>query len=241
MKTLSLFVAVMIFIGTGSAARAEETCKDCLLIGSLSAMAAGGLYLADDDIRHDLQGVRSGPLGTATDIGSNVGDPFLHLGIAALVIGTGKFTNSEDVTETGILMGESLLMADAATLILKEGVGRGRPFAAGQSDRFRPLDFKSDYDSFPSAHAASSFALASVISSRTDSIPVTLAAYSAATFVGFSRMYQDKHWASDIIAGAAIGEISARIVSGIRKKRGSLLFLPAVSKNGAMITFGLRL
>ncbi len=40
-----------------------------------------------------------------------------------------------------------------------------------------------------------------------------LSYYSAATFVGFSRIYKDKHWASDVILGAAIGELCGRVVT----------------------------
>jgi membrane-associated phospholipid phosphatase len=37
-------------------------------------------------------------------------------------------------------------------------------------------------------------------------------AYAAATGVGLARMYNDKHWASDVALGAAIGTLSGRIV-----------------------------
>ena len=34
--------------------------------------------------------------------------------------------------------------------------------------------------------------------------------YSGAALVGLSRMYNDKHWASDVVAAAAIGTLTGR-------------------------------
>ena len=36
--------------------------------------------------------------------------------------------------------------------------------------------------------------------------------YAGATAVGLSRMYHNKHWASDVVIGAAIGTFSGRKV-----------------------------
>ena len=37
-------------------------------------------------------------------------------------------------------------------------------------------------------------------------------AYGAATLVGVGRVFHDKHWASDIVMGAAVGTLTARTV-----------------------------
>src|SRR5450830_1224197 len=60
--------------------------------------------------------------------------------------------------------------ADAATLVLKGSIGRGRPYVNGDKRNFKPLQFDSDYDSLPSMHAASSFAVASVMSGASESL-----------------------------------------------------------------------
>jgi membrane-associated phospholipid phosphatase len=38
------------------------------------------------------------------------------------------------------------------------------------------------------------------------------ALYGGATMVGLSRMYNNKHWASDVVVGAAIGTFSGLAV-----------------------------
>ena len=77
---------------------------------------------------------------------------------------------------------------------LKFAVDKNRPDGSGD-------------DSFPSGHTADSFAAATFIQQRYGwrwAIP----AYIGATFVGYSRVQSDKHYAVDVLAGAAIGIIS---------------------------------
>lgn len=63
--------------------------------------------------------------------------------------------------------------------------------------------------SFPSSHAANAFALAVILSRRWRRIwPVFVA---AAMLVAFSRMYLDRHYLSDVVAGAAIGAACAAL------------------------------
>jgi membrane-associated phospholipid phosphatase len=88
-------------------------------------------------------------------------------------------------------------------------------------------------------HTASSFALASVVARTSDSLPVTVLSYTAATFVGFSRLHQNKHWASDVLLAAAIGELAGRVVTAnhaVENRRFAIL--PMVSADA--VTMNLR-
>ncbi|MDA8414262.1 MAG: phosphatase PAP2 family protein [Desulfobacteraceae bacterium] len=206
------------------------------LVGTLAVAGAVGLtYVFDDDIRTKLQGSKSKGLDMATDVGNLVGDPFLHLGIAAAVYGGGIFADSPRWKETGEMLGEAIILADATTFVLKETIGKARPFVNGNKGSFRPGQFKTDYDSLPSMHTSSSFAMASVMAATSKSMATKVLYYSAAAFVGFSRIYQDKHWASDVVLSAAIGELCGRIVTATHVKKGSskVSFVPLVSENSA--------
>lgn len=202
------------------------------LAGTLAVAGVVGLtYVFDDDIRTKLQGSRNKGMDKATDVGNLVGNPFMHLGIAAAVYGGGIIGDSPRWKETGEMLGEVLILADATTFVLKEAVGRARPFVKGDKGVFTPGQFKTDYDSLPSMHTSSSFAMASVMAATTESVPTKVLYYSAATFVGFSRVYQDKHWASDIVLSAAIGELCGRIVTSQHAEKSKLAFVPLVSGN----------
>jgi len=72
------------------------------------------------------------------------------------------------------------------------------------------------------------------MAASSESMTTKVLYYSAATFVGFSRLYQDKHWASDIILGAAIGELCGRVVMATHVKNGNKVsIVPMVSENSA--------
>jgi membrane-associated phospholipid phosphatase len=54
-------------------------------------------------------------------------------------------------------------------------------------------------------------------------------AYSLATLVGLSRIYDNAHWGSDVLAGAAIGFLSAKAMNSLYKLASKkILFLPRV-------------
>ena len=204
------------------------------LIGTLAVAGATGLtYVFDSDIRDRVQGNKNNALDRATDVGNFIGNPFLHIGLAGAVYGGGILADSPRWRETGEMLGEAALLADASTFILKEAIGRARPFVAGDKGSFRPFQFKSDYDSLPSMHVSSSFAMASVLSATSESLPAKILYYSAAAFVGFARVYQDKHWASDVVLGAAIGELSGRVVIHYHATRSGMTFAPLVTEKGA--------
>jgi decaprenylphosphoryl-5-phosphoribose phosphatase len=59
--------------------------------------------------------------------------------------------------------------------------------------------------SFPSAHAASSFAAARVLSEAFPALPV----YAAALAMGLSRPYLGVHYPSDVVGGIALGSVIA--------------------------------
>lgn len=207
--------------------------KDGNLLLTLGVAGAVGLtYTFDGEIRDRIQNHRSRGVDRAADIGSLIGDPFLHLGAAALIYGGGILADSPRWKETGEMIGEALILADGATLILKESTGRGRPTVTTRKDDFRPFGFNTDYDSFPSMHTASSFAFASVVARTSQSLPVAVASYCAAAFVGYSRLNKDRHWASDVLLAAAIGELAGRVAIYQHVNSRSYAFVPTANEGG---------
>jgi membrane-associated phospholipid phosphatase len=74
--------------------------------------------------------------------------------------------------------------------------------------------------SFPSGHTATCFAGAELLREELkESYPVfSFIGYAMAVTTGILRLLNKKHWASDVIAGAAIGVLSARLSLFVNKK-----------------------
>jgi membrane-associated phospholipid phosphatase len=95
------------------------------------------------------------------------------------------------------LLGAAVVSA-GYTGLLKVAVGRERP--NGEDNR-----------SFPSGHASNAFALATV-AERHYGWKIGLPAYALAGVIGASRIEQDKHYLSDVLAGATLGFVVGRTV-----------------------------
>lgn len=95
----------------------------------------------------------------------------------------------------------AVLTADGIALALKALVGRPRPFEL--DDDPEPLLLAIVGASFPSGHAATSFAGATMLARYLRGRALLLFLLAAA--VAFSRVYVGVHYPADVLAGAAIG------------------------------------
>lgn len=71
----------------------------------------------------------------------------------------------------------------------------------------------SDYYSFPSGHTAAAFASAEFLRQEYKDVSpwYGIAGYAAAGATGVLRMYNNKHWVSDVVAGAGVGIASTKL------------------------------
>lgn len=137
----------------------------------------------------------------------------------AYIIGTsmyafGRLAHHPNVEDIGWHGTEAVVAASGTTAALKALLGRARPFVTADTNAsdFRFFHgFSEERASFPSGHTAVAFAAASSVTSEMRRVwPghtwfVAPVMYGGATMVGLSRMYHNKHWASDVALGAGIG------------------------------------
>lgn len=78
----------------------------------------------------------------------------------------------------------------------------------------------SNFNSFPSGHTAEVFASAEFLRKEYKNVSIWygVAGYAVATATGYLRMYNNKHWFSDVVAGAGIGIASTKLAYWIYPK-----------------------
>ena len=118
----------------------------------------------------------------------------------------GLLTNDNTSKKIGFEIVQSALYSGAITTILKVVVGRARPFTNKGDATYKPFSlFDDDFHSFPSGHTTLAFSLSTVLSKNVKSDLFKVIAYIPAILTVVSRVYQDNHWATDVLASAAIG------------------------------------
>jgi PAP2 superfamily len=107
-----------------------------------------------------------------------------------------------------LLYGISNLGTAVIVQSMKRIIGRKRPDG-------------SDNRSFPSGHTSTAFAAAEFLHQEFGhhSPWISVAGYTAAAATGYLRMYNNAHWLGDVLAGAAIGMGTTKLVYWIKKQR----------------------
>jgi membrane-associated phospholipid phosphatase len=139
--------------------------------------------------------------------------------IGVSLYGIGRVAHWRNVADLGLHGTEAVALSGTITALIKDMAGRARPYVSHDTSAHdfgvgRGLTRGDSYQSFPSGHATVAFAAAAVVTSESErwgSHAVWLvgpAMYGGATLVALSRMYNNAHWASDVVLGAAIGTFS---------------------------------
>lgn len=131
--------------------------------------------------------------------------------------GAGRVFGDDDLADVGLHVTEAILVAEALTYTVKLLAGRGRP----SLDPDDPFDFRfgrgfqgDDWQSLPSGHTSAAFATAAASAHELarlwpgHDLLVGVLTYGPASLVGVSRIFHNRHWASDVVFGAAIGAFS---------------------------------
>ena len=130
----------------------------------------------------------------------------------------GLAKHSTHAQNTGLLAAEAIADVQILSFAMKQAVGRLKPSDIPPDGNLRNTWFKykgsiSNGGSFPSGHAASAFAVATVISVRYRQHRwIPWVAYGAATAIALTRPADQAHFPSDIFMGAAMGYSISRFV-----------------------------
>jgi hypothetical protein len=152
---------------------------------------------------------------------------------------TGKNLDDKEISTTGRMLVESVLYSGLVVSLVKYTVGRARPYANEGPDDFFDHTFTEENVSFPSGHTAIAFSISTILAKRINNTYATIALYGLAGLTGYQRIYDNKHWFSDVFVGAALGYFIGSSIADSEEDRNNennilskLNIMPAVSSSG---------
>ena len=194
-------------------------------------LAIGGATAAlvhpfDDDLNDRLRG--SATVRRIFAPGKYLGSARVQVAAATSVYLIGRFLvpkaegepRTNKISHLGFDLVRAVIMSEAIAHTIKATVRRNRPTG--------------ECCAFPSGHAAVSFATASVLE-RHLGYRAAWPTLLIATYIGASRMHDNRHFASDVAFGAAIGIASGWTVVG-RHGRTEYALVPTPTRGGAMVS-----
>ncbi|MFQ5679919.1 MAG: phosphatase PAP2 family protein [Gemmatimonadota bacterium] len=164
-------------------------------------------------------GSRDGFSQQFASAGAAAGDLFVDLGLSAATFLVGRAAHDPLTARVGRQAFEAVGTSVVLARILKLAVGRERPGVSMDANKFHPFSFGSEDDSYPSGHTAHLFAMAAVADRelRGKAPWVPFVAYPTAGLVGASRVVGQRHWITDVVAGAAVGLFSGQFVGRLHR------------------------
>jgi len=240
--------ALLLLLASAGAVRAQQDTLSRVLVRRSEVLtllgfgvAAAAIAPADERLATWIRGPgMQGPsLNTVARVFNFMGDPGTVIAGATLYL-FGAATQRRHPLDAAVHIGESVVGASVITGVLKMATGRARPYVSANTNphdlRFGRGRDGGQYQSLPSGHTTAAFAFASAMASETATWTpnrrwVAPAGYGAATLVALARMYDDKHWASDVVLGAGIGTATAKAIVRINharpRNRIDRLFIPS--------------
>ncbi|PKV75226.1 phosphatase PAP2 family protein [Pontibacter ramchanderi] len=175
---------------------ARKAAIPVLLIG------LGVTHMDDEGLFEGSRGLRRAVQREYAGFYTHVDDYLYHAPLALTVgLNLGGVKGEHHYVEQALLLGMTHFVNRVLTNNLKSITAINRPDG-------------SNNDAFPSAHTSKAFAYATFFHKEYGkrSIWYSIAGYSVATTTGALRILNDKHWLSDVLAGAGIGILSAEAV-----------------------------
>jgi len=137
--------------------------------------------------------------------GHIIGNTGFILGASAATYIIGRSTDSRRAQHLGMDLIEASILSEGIVEGMKLIGRRPRPIEIGTATQSKTF-------SFPSGHAAITFAAATVLQQHLG-YKAAIPTYLLASYVAMSRLHDNRHYASDVIFGAATGIVVGRSVT----------------------------
>ncbi|MFZ2864068.1 MAG: phosphatase PAP2 family protein [Ignavibacteriaceae bacterium] len=178
----------------------------------------GLAMIIDEDIKYFSQSNKTEFLNNIFKVDDYYHIEFMASSIAVLYL-YALIDKNNEVRNLSLRLAESTVYAELINLSIKFISGRSRPYFSESAFMFDPFKFNFDQTSFPSGHSTLAFAYSSVIAKEYNNFLWKLGWYSLAVITAYARVYNNKHWLSDIVLGSAIGLFVGEYVNNHKTNR----------------------
>ncbi len=200
--------------------------KSTWAILGIGAVGALAVHPADDYVAEHIVGNSAAEDFFA--LGKWIGSSQVQVGSAVGLWVVGRYvippaadgSRTNKVSHLGFDLLRAHMVSQALVVGLKQSVRRARPTG--------------ECCAFPSGHAAAAFAAASVLE-RHFGYRASWPMFIGATYVATSRLVDNRHFLSDVVFGAAIGQAAGWTVVG-RHGRDQYALMPVPVRGGMMIS-----
>lgn len=144
---------------------------------------------------------------------SRFGEVGISLPIVGGLVLVGALAQRPHLTRTAATTAAAIATSAAAVTVLKFGIGRARPEqdpALGGGE-LRPFSGRT---AMPSGHTAAAFAMATTLGDASGHAVPRVGLYALATGTAVGRVIGQRHWVSDVVAGAALGILAGKLANG---------------------------
>ena len=193
------------------------------IIAGIGGAASAAIHPKDDEIAADVCQA-SGGRHDFFHAGATIGDGVEQASFALGMYVVGRVSRRTGVTSTGADLIDAQIVNGVLTQAIKVSTHRTRPSGGPHA--------------FPSGHTSATFATAEVIREHYGwkwGAPL----YALGGYVSISRMVDNKHWASDVVFGTAVGIVSARAAS-FRSRSAGISVSPSLLPHGFAIVGSIR-
>ncbi|MDQ7815678.1 MAG: phosphatase PAP2 family protein [Melioribacteraceae bacterium] len=176
--------------------------------GLLGLTAASSLLIMqfEDHVRDEILIKRENYNSIPVEFGRIWGEPYNTALISGVNALSGIANNNYLNKKVAFEIIQSALYTGLVTQFLKIAFGKSRPYTGEGSSNFSPINFSGDDNwSFISGHTSLGFSLSTVLSENSKNEFMKFLYYVPAILTAYSRVYQDKHWVSDVFLGALLG------------------------------------
>lgn len=139
---------------------------------------------------------------------------------AAYGLGLTGVKGKHRMAEQTVILGTASLLMGTTVFTMKNTIRVNRPDGSA-------------YNSFPSGHTATAFMGAEFLRREYWEVSpwIGVAGYAVAAGTGFFRMYNNRHWLTDVVAGAGIGILSVEIAYWLYPVITKTIFRKLYNKN----------